>query len=43
MDIETKVYDFENINLIKKNSVIGLLRKLAKQSDSESESDSNED
>jgi hypothetical protein len=43
MDIETKVYDFENINLIKKKSVRGLLRKRAKQYDSASESDSNED
>ena len=42
MDIETRTVDFENINLIKKKSVTGLLRKRAKKYESESESDQNE-
>jgi len=37
MDIETRVVDFENINLIKKKSVTGLLRKRAKKYESDSD------
>jgi hypothetical protein len=44
MDLNIKsepgVYNFENINLIKKKSVRGLLRKRAKQYESASDSDS---
>lgn len=36
MSSEHGVYDFENVNAIKKNAVRGLLRKRAKKYESES-------
>lgn len=43
MDIEHRVVDFENINMIKKNAVRGLLRKRAKQYESQSEDSADSD
>ena len=40
---DAKVFDFENVNVIKKKSVRGLLRKRAKKYESESDSSDPDD